>query len=172
MRILHLHSVKSLKGFTIVELMVVLVIASILLLIGIPSFTQMIRNNSMTVSANEFVGAFRYARTEAIKRGTNIHLGQRNGTDWAGGIIVWVNNDGNNTFDVGDTALRLWEPLNNNQTVALTGGVNTFIIYDQLGAASSTQTFGLCDSRVGETGRAIAVLGGGAVSLANKNDCA
>src|SRR5215469_16525688 len=55
-------------GFTIVELMVALVVATILLTIAIPSFNKMINSNRLTTAANELVGALNAARMEAIKR--------------------------------------------------------------------------------------------------------
>ena len=56
------------SGFTLLELMVVVVIGAILLGIGIPSFNNFIRNGRMTAAANDLVVGLHYARSEAIKR--------------------------------------------------------------------------------------------------------
>ena len=56
------------RGFTIVELMVTLSIAALILAIGAPSFNEFRRNNRLTGTANDFLGAVQTARTEAIKR--------------------------------------------------------------------------------------------------------
>jgi type IV fimbrial biogenesis protein FimT len=55
-------------GFTLLELMVVIALASILLAIGAPSFTELSRNGRMTSAANDWLGALYAARAEAIKR--------------------------------------------------------------------------------------------------------
>lgn len=61
-------------GFTIVELMITVAIASILLAIAVPSFNQMIVSGRLAAQANELVGALSLARSEAIKRNANVTL--------------------------------------------------------------------------------------------------
>lgn len=56
------------QGFTLLELMVVLIIGAILLSIAVPSMTQMIRNNSVGVAAEVIQNALRQAEGEAIRR--------------------------------------------------------------------------------------------------------
>ncbi|WP_267897511.1 GspH/FimT family pseudopilin [Dyella psychrodurans] len=55
-------------GFTVVELMITLAVATILMVVAIPSFNNMINSNRLTTAANELVGALNAARMEAIKR--------------------------------------------------------------------------------------------------------
>ena len=55
-------------GFSLIELMIVLMLAGAILAIAAPSFTDFIRNNRLTAAANDFIGAAQLARTEAIKR--------------------------------------------------------------------------------------------------------
>lgn len=56
------------QGFTLLELMVVLIIGAILLSIAVPSMTQMIRNNSVGAAAEVIQNALRQAEGEAIRR--------------------------------------------------------------------------------------------------------
>ena len=56
------------RGFTLLELMVVVVIAGILLGLGVPAMGNFIRNARMTSAANDMLAALHYARSEAIKR--------------------------------------------------------------------------------------------------------
>lgn len=55
-------------GFSLIELMIVLLLAGSILAIGAPSFGDFRRNNRLTAAANDFVAALQLARTEAIKR--------------------------------------------------------------------------------------------------------
>jgi type IV fimbrial biogenesis protein FimT len=59
-------------GFTMVELMVTVAVASILLAVAVPSFNQMIVSGRLTAQANELVTALSLARSEGIKRNANV----------------------------------------------------------------------------------------------------
>ena len=61
---------RAARGFTLVELMVVLAVAGILLGAGLPAFTGLIRSTKLTTATNELFGAFLLARSEAAKRHT------------------------------------------------------------------------------------------------------
>jgi type IV fimbrial biogenesis protein FimT len=56
------------RGFTLMELMLVIALAAVILGIGAPSFREFSRNNRMVSVANDFLGGVQTARTEAIKR--------------------------------------------------------------------------------------------------------
>ena len=55
------------RGFTLIELMVALVIAAILLIIGIPSLSQWLAAERLDRSTGELASAYRFARSEAVK---------------------------------------------------------------------------------------------------------
>jgi type IV fimbrial biogenesis protein FimT len=69
-----LRVLRSEKGFTLVELMVTLTIAAILLMVAVPSFTQMIASSAVSSNVNSFLADMRYARSEAIRRGSEVAL--------------------------------------------------------------------------------------------------
>ena len=62
------------SGFTLIELMVTLAVLAIILTIGVPSFRTLIESNRVTSQANTFLSAVNLARTEAIKRGSQVAL--------------------------------------------------------------------------------------------------
>jgi type IV fimbrial biogenesis protein FimT len=59
-------------GFTLIELVITIVVASVLLAIGAPAFKDFIKNNRVTAQANDLVTAIQLARGEALKRGTGM----------------------------------------------------------------------------------------------------
>jgi type IV fimbrial biogenesis protein FimT len=56
------------RGFTLIELLVTLAVAVVLIMIAVPSFTNITVSNKLTTTANDLVGAINTARMEAIKR--------------------------------------------------------------------------------------------------------
>jgi type IV fimbrial biogenesis protein FimT len=62
------------RGFTLMELMIVLTLAAIILALGAPSFGEFRRSNRMAGIANDFLVGLQVARSEAIKRQTRVSL--------------------------------------------------------------------------------------------------
>lgn len=65
---------KKILGFTLTEFMVVVALVAIIAGIAAPSFASMIRENSARTQANELFALASYARTEAIKRQSDIRV--------------------------------------------------------------------------------------------------
>lgn len=138
------------KGFTLVELMIVLAIGSILMSMAIPSFTSTIKNNRLTTQANELISSLNYARSEAIRRGASVTLNSTStNTNWHSGWTI----DDNTT-----ATIRNHEAFDGNSTLVAGGSVNS-VTYLGTGfiSGSSTITYTLCDDRTGETGRTISI---------------
>lgn len=143
---------KTNAGFTLVELLMVVMIAGIVLTLGVPSFQESIRNNRLTVHANELIGAFNLARSEAIKRRASVEVcasadqSTCNGSSWAGG---WIVRDQN-----GDL-IRAFDPMKGSITVTA-GGVSK-LTYNQNGfLAAGGGTLRLC-AGAGKSGREVQV---------------
>jgi len=93
------------NGFTLFELMMVMVVAGILLGWGVPSFREFQRNSAMTSAANDLITGLLTARAEAVKRQVPVTLCaspdplaanpvcSQNGAGANGGFIVWVDWD-------------------------------------------------------------------------------
>jgi type IV fimbrial biogenesis protein FimT len=100
------------KGFTLVELLITMVVVSILLATGVPSFMQFIKNNRVTGQANSFVVSTHMARNEAVKRGISTILcaanadmdGCSNVNNWSTGWIVFSDLDRDGVIDSGTNA--------------------------------------------------------------------
>jgi type IV fimbrial biogenesis protein FimT len=94
-------------GFTLLELMVVIVVAAILLGVGIPSFREFGRNNAIAAATNDLVSGTLAARAEAIKRQVPVTLCANSsivpgapvcsptGAGANGAFFVWVDENGN-----------------------------------------------------------------------------
>ena len=73
------------KGFTAVEMMVVVLIIGILAAFGAPAMNQLIRTQKVRSAAYDIFADLTYARSEAINRGHDILVASSGGTDWVGG---------------------------------------------------------------------------------------
>jgi len=62
------------RGFTLVELMIVLVVAAILLMVTVPSFVNMFTRMRVEGTGNELSADLQYARTEALRRRAAVSL--------------------------------------------------------------------------------------------------
>lgn len=75
------------SGFTMIELMVTVGILAILATIAAPSFTDILVSMRMRATAYDLVGDLVLARSEALKRGTNVTITPA-ATGWTGGWSV------------------------------------------------------------------------------------
>ena len=108
------------KGFTLLELMATIAVLAVLLGIGVPSFTEMVRNNRLSAQTNDFVAALNLARSEAVKRGLKVSVCPgvndtcSGATDWNAGILVFTDDTGTSGVKDGtDEVLQSWPPYNN-----------------------------------------------------------
>lgn len=62
------------RGFTSIELMVVVVIAGVLLVLALPSFNDLMERRRIEGQANELVSDLSYAKSEAVQRNRNVFL--------------------------------------------------------------------------------------------------
>jgi len=79
------------RGFTVIELLVVLVIFAILLSLAVPSFNDLILNTRVKGAASDIYASFALARSEALKRNANVTVSPvPAGGPWTGGWQVAV----------------------------------------------------------------------------------
>ena len=74
-------------GFTLIELMIVVVIVGILLGVGIPSYNSLRNNNCLVTNTNRLVATLQYARSEAAKKNADVSVRARNGS-WRFGFEI------------------------------------------------------------------------------------
>jgi len=73
------------SGFSLIELMIGIAIVSLLMLIGAPSFSLWVQNTQVRTAAESIQNGLQIARTEAVRRNTNVRFNLTN----AGGTVAW-----------------------------------------------------------------------------------
>jgi type IV fimbrial biogenesis protein FimT len=109
---------KAATGFTLMDLLVTLTVLGILVAVGIPSFSSVIRNNRIAAHTNELVAALTYARSEAMKRGDVVAVcpsedGETcaDSNDWSTGWFVFVDNNVDGARDADEILLQVWPAI-------------------------------------------------------------
>ena len=79
---------RAYKGFTLIELMVVIAVVAVLLTIAAPSYQKLIERNRLKEASQTFKSDLQFARMEAIKRSRNVFFERTAGNDgaWCYGI--------------------------------------------------------------------------------------
>ncbi|HTT09206.1 MAG TPA: GspH/FimT family pseudopilin [Gammaproteobacteria bacterium] len=138
-------------GFSIIELMAVILIGSILVMLAIPSYTVFVKNNCLTTYANKLVSSFALARIEAVKQHNTVTI-QAKGGDW---------NSGWDIKNSAGTVLRTEDLSCSTTTITETAGPYTQLNYASTGFIDFAANFNICDDRPGVNGRQVVVSGTG-----------
>jgi type IV fimbrial biogenesis protein FimT len=167
------------RGFTLVELMIVLIIVGALVTLAGPAMRDTIMNNTMATETNDMLLSLMLARSEAIKRSNVVIVCKTlnpNATPpacdnnaanpWTAGWIVFSDENGNSAYDNGvDVLIQLGDGFSgSNKKITGSAGIQNSVGFSRLGLLTSAGgSFSLCDSRgtsrarvvdVSSTGRA------------------
>jgi type IV fimbrial biogenesis protein FimT len=152
------------RGFTLVEVMVVLTIGAILVAAAVPSFQRVIANTRASNGTNALSGAFELARSEAIRRGVVVSVcrtldpnaapaalacsnaagGIYAAGDWASGWIMFAKY-GAGAIDVyedgADMVLRVQQQATGSTRLIAQSNVGVSVVaYNRFGTAASVPT--------------------------------
>jgi type IV fimbrial biogenesis protein FimT len=131
----HKHS-----GVTMIELLTVMSIATILMMIAVPSYKYVTTSNRVAAEINGLLGDLQYARYEAIKEGLSVQICPTTAstdttcvataTNWSGGWIVLSN---------AGSVLRRQLPFSSfNSSDVLTAGTGiTPVVFNREGFVTS-----------------------------------
>lgn len=170
---------RSSSGFTLIEMLIVLVIFGILLLIAAPAYQQMIRNNRMVSEVYALRAVINNARSEAIARRFPVAVcPTTNGTacaasnDWTTGYMSFIDADADDTVDAGEEIIQVNQFDSAEEVTAITfDNGNQRIRFSPQGTAiNSAGTFTFCDDRGAEDASAMILNAVGSLRAAIDTD--
>lgn len=137
------------RGFTLIELIVVVTISAILVAAAIPSFVWLNARTRAANASNSLLASFELARSEAIRRNMNVSVcraedptidppvcssaavGAIAGEDWGTGWVVFAKTSGGvafGTFEGGDAVIKAEQIIGaaNPRVVVVSSGAPQF----------------------------------------------
>lgn len=157
------------RGFTLLELLVVISIAAILLVAAVPQFQQLSLAAARSQGGSALLAAFNQARSEAIARNASVVVCRRNyfasgafpvcdmsaSGSWAQGWIVFRDSDGSINSTEPDAAadvIAVFEPIgrvtangSGNAFSVLPAGNPAYVSFASNGRVAQPLSFTLCD---------------------------
>lgn len=146
---------KKSLGFTLVELLVTLSILATLVTLAAPSVAGLVQSGNVASAVNTFLADLRFARSEAIRRGSAVVICRSDDAEaaaptcastsargWAAGWIVYEERNGTGGMGSGDRLLRIQAPLNGVDGATSTKNDFTFTPLGRSQSASGNVVFG------------------------------
>lgn len=134
------------SGMTLTELIIVMLIASVLMAIGIPSYRYVTYSNRVSSEVNALLGDLQYARSEAVKEGQMVTVcpantgatACANGTSWQNGWIVFSDVNSNQTVAAAADILRVQSAFTSvPQDTFVSNDAVTFVSFNREGFATA-----------------------------------
>ena len=170
---------KRQRGYTLLEAIATLAIASILLAVAVPSMRIALQNNRAYMASKEFVAMLQYARYEAIKRGVTVSVCAQDPNDpsqcvaaasylndesWSNGWLVFVDDDADAQVAAVGDILKSRPAIGETNLIE---SVEDAVSYDGNGfptAGTGDFTF-RADGCEGENGRLVSISPSGRASV-------
>jgi type IV fimbrial biogenesis protein FimT len=129
------------KGFTLVEIMMIMAVLSILVALAAPGLRTLMDKNAVIAQSNELMSNILLARSEAIKREESVVLRRVGG--WKDRYRVFVDLNGNNNYNNATEKPIIVDNITPENTVAITGNghFSTFLRFNSRGRAVIPPSF-------------------------------
>jgi prepilin-type N-terminal cleavage/methylation domain-containing protein len=151
--------IKKLKGFTLIELIVAVLIIGIIFAAGVPGLQSLLGNVSLNASADKLESSLTYARGEAVARVTGVAVATIGSpvTSWN----VYLEASTACGFTAGEEILRVVDITADN--IDITGA--TCVLFNELGEADAAANFSVDSTAASATAATVSVFANGSVRV-------
>lgn len=155
-----MQTATKLRGFTLIELMMTIVVLAIFAALAVPSFTTFIANNRIKSNSNELANLLQYARSAAVGKNSSFIVCEDAGT-WT------VRPKGTSASPCGQSELRSFSP---STEITIASSENALPLTFNANGSTGTpnKSFTICKGTDTSTGFKITVQASGKVRLWSK----
>jgi len=160
------------NGFSLVELLFTIVLASILLLLAIPVYKMLVSQNRSITETDQLITAINFTRSEAIKRHSIVTLCKSNDGEgcsgqWQDGWIIFIDQAARGQVQAKEDILRRYKNQSKDYLLRWHGSRSES--YLQIGPTGATHgqdgTFILCDKSDTQPVKALVVSQSGRIRI-------
>lgn len=142
------------RGYSLLEMMVVLAIVGILAANAIPLLTDVIQSHRQKALSNELVTDLYFTRTSAIRLGMPVSICQSadhslctgESDQWHLGWMIYVDRNGNHKREPTEELLKIHQSLDPGMRLEYRSfsSRGRYVRYDPMGMSNSNGTFRIC----------------------------
>lgn len=163
------------SGYSLTEILTTLAVAGVVVGSGVPAMQGLVYDQRLTTQVNQLFGDLYLARSEAIKRATQVTLCKSSDgvacsvtSSWQDGWIVFADANENESVDAGEPIVRVQQALAAGTTLRF-GTSYRYLFYKPDGTAWPNATFTFCDARGASGARAIILANTGRARISDKS---
>ncbi|MGQ0799138.1 MAG: GspH/FimT family pseudopilin [Pseudomarimonas sp.] len=133
------HTAKMIRGFTLIEVLVVIAVLGIVAALAMPAFNDAIARNGVVARNNELLAGLALARTEAIRANAPASLCAANAAQtacqatWGADWLAWIDRDADGVVDAGEEVLQVGGVTDREAFSSPSGAAHTLIRFNPRG---------------------------------------